>query len=278
MIKRVYILLFLFGYGIVLQAQQPVSVAEQATVPPPLAALSCDVGQKIVIAVYPVESPDVADITKPSWSSCLSGFGLIGKAIDLAHSPIDDLTPEFRKAIREVLGPVDLQQLLITRAKQVIKPRTSCETDFLPTTWEKPAAFHPSDKIVVIGFYFIILGGRPTVRGYLSAVVMTGENATKLTERATELDRIMEEMKKLEPYVRATDKRPDLGKLKQYSALARQLGTGLTPYIKGAGTMNYKSPDHSTDEWITNDGAVIKQEITAVMDQLIGDVSTILFK
>ncbi|MFZ2634287.1 MAG: hypothetical protein WA081_04230 [Desulfosalsimonadaceae bacterium] len=250
----------------------------QTAAPRALAALSCGEGQRIVIAVSPVESPDVAGIFKRSWSSYLSDFGLVGKVISTAHSPIDDLTPEFKKAIGAVLGPVDLQQQLLAQAEQVIKPRTSCETVFLPTTWEKPAVFRPSDRVVVMSFYFIFTRGRPTIMGYLNATVMTGKNAAELAKRADELGKIMEEMKKLEPYVRVTDKqRPDLGKLKQYAALSQKLGDGLTPYIDGVGTVNYTSPGHSTDEWLANGGAVMTQELAAIMDRLIGDVAGILF-
>jgi hypothetical protein len=258
----------------------------QAAAPRALAALSCGAGQRIVIAASPVESPDVAGIKQEqgwSWLSQINPLvfplpSLVGKLVTLALPPAEDLAPEFKKAIGAVLDPVDLQQLLLARAEQVIKPRTSCDTAFLPTTWEKPAAFRPSDRVVVIGFYLIFLGGRPTVTGLLSATVMTGENAAELAKRADVSGKIMEEMKKLEPYVRVYDKPPDFGKLKQYAALAQKLGAGLTPYIDGAGTVNYTSPGHSTDEWLANGGAVTTKEIAAVMDRLIGDVAGILFK
>ena len=260
----------------------------QAAAPRALAALSCGAGQRIAFAVYTVESPDVAGIKRELWWSALSSINplvfplpsVVGKMVNLAYPPVEDLAPEFKKGIGALLSPVDLQQLLLARAEQVIKPRTSCDTVFLPTTREKPAAFRPSDRVVVVGFTFMFTGYPPVVMGYLHATVMTGENAAA-AERAMlandESWKIMEEMKKLEPYVRVTDKRPDLGKLKQYEALAQKLGAGLTPHIDGAGTVKYTSPGHTTDEWLANGGALTTQEIAAVMDRLIGDVAGILF-
>jgi len=268
--------------------------------PRALAPLSCGAGQRIVIVASPVESPDVASIIKRSGSMHFVPFitpnpfnprtPWLQTAI-FSDVKFENVTPEFKKAIRAVLVSVDLQQLLLARAEQVIKPRTSCDTAFLPTTWEKPATFRPSDRVIVISLYskfaskFIV--DPPVFMGYLSAMVMTGENAAELAKRADETGKIMEEMKNLEPYVKVEPSGiissvltspVRLGKLEQYRALGQKLGAVLMPYIDGAGTMNYTSPGHSSDEWLANGGAVTKQEISAVMDRLIGDVAGILLK
>jgi len=136
----------------------------------------------------------------------------------------------------------------------------------------------PSDKVVGIGFYFMFSGGRPTISGYLSALVMTGENAAQIAQRADEYVKIRDEMKQLEPYVHVTDKRPDMGKLKQYAALAQKLGSGLAPYIEGTGTTHTQSSGHSIDDWMAGGGQLVTQEVAAVMDRLIGDLAKALFK
>jgi hypothetical protein len=255
----------------------------QTAAPRALAALSCGAGQRI-------ESPDVARIRRVRWWSVMNEIypfvfplpSLVGTVATLAHPPIEDLTPEFRKSIGAILEGVDLQQLLLSRAEQGLEPRPPCETAYVATSWDKPDGFQPSDKVVGIGFYFIftanVLQGRPTVTACLSAMVMTGENAAELAMRAAESGKILEEMKKLEPYVRVYDRRPDLGKLRQYAALSQKLGAGLTPYIDGAGTFQQDSPDHSTDEWVADGGKLAIQEIAALMDRLLAELGQALFK
>jgi len=262
--------------------------AKQAEALKPLAALSCSPGQRIVIVASPVESPYMAAIANRSWLDFLPS---VPSPIPIGHynvllitspkSSPKDLTTEFKKDIEEMLGSVDLQQLLLLQAELVIKSRRSCETTFLPTTLEKPAAYSSSDKVVVIMFYFSFMGhlaSPPSILGVLSTTVMTGENATELTKHADEAKKIMEEMKELEPYIRVTSKIPDTGKLKQCVELGKKLAAGLNPYIEGTGTVTYESPTHTTNEWLANDGAVAKQEIAATMNRLIGDMARILFK
>lgn len=262
------------------------AVDKQTEAPKPLAALSCSTEQRIVIAASHVESPDVAGIANRSLLDFLPSIPMAiptGPHIyNLAWitSP-KDLTTEFKKAIGEVLGSVDLQRLLLAQAEQVIKSRSSCNTTFVPTTLEKSPAYNSSDRVVVISLYFMFMGhlaSPPSIMGYLSAMVMTGESATELTKHTDETKKIMEEMKELEPYVRVIGKMPDTGKLKQYAALAKKLGASLTPYVDGAGTVKNESPTHTTDEWLANDGAIAKQEIAAMMNRLIDDVAGILFK
>jgi len=266
------------------------AVDKQTESPKPLAALSCSAEQRIVIAASHVESPDVAGIANRSWLDFLpsipmaipTGPHIYNLAwITSPKSSPKDLTTEFKKAIGEVLGSVDLQRLLLAQAEQVIKPRSSCKTTFVPTTLEKSPAYNSSDRVVVISFYFMFMGhlaSPPSIMGHLGVTVMTGESATELTKHTNETKKIMEEMKELEPYVRVIGKMPDTGKLKQYAALAKKLGASLTPYVDGAGTVNYESPTHTTDEWLANDGAIAKQEIAAMMNRLIDDVAGILFK
>lgn len=252
----------------------------QVAAPKALTALSCSSGQRIVIAALPVRSPVVLGIKQKRWWSDLVVLktSRVGQLALLALPSDKDLTPEFRESIGAMLQDVDLQQLLLARAEQIIKPRSSCYTAFLPTTLDDPAAFNSSDRVVVIKFYFSLTGNQPVLWSGLSALVMTGENAAELAKRSDEFEKIMDEMKKLEPYVLVYDRRPDLDKLKQYVELAQKLKANVTPYIDESGMVNYTSPGHSTDEWLANDGAAMTKEIAAVMDRLIGDVAGILFK
>jgi len=267
----------------------PVTTAiMQDAKPKALAALSCSSGQRIVIAVSPVKAPYMAGrILKRSGSMIPSFYTTVNpfnphipwvQMTMVDNTKIDDLTNEFRKTIGEVLGPVDLQKLLLTRTEQIIKPRVSCETTFLKMTLEKPETFLPSDIVLVISFYSTFTGSPVVLMGYLSGVVMTGKNATDLANRADESGKIMDEMQKLEPYVLVDNKIPDIGKLNQYAELARKLQVGLTPYIDAAGVINYTSPGRSTDQWLANGGVMTTKEISAAMDRLIGEMAGILFK
>lgn len=260
----------------------------QDSTPKALTALSCISGQRIVIAVSPVQIPYVAGrILKRSGSMVPFFYTTVNpfnpripwvQMTVVDNTRIDDLTNEFRKTIGEVLDSVDLQKSLLTRTEQIIKPRISCETTFLKMTLEKPETFLPSDRVLVISFYSTFTGSPVVFTGYLSVTVMTGKNATDLAKRADESGKIMDEMKKLEPYVLVYNKMPDIDKLKQYAELARKLQVGLTPYIDAAGTVNYTSPGRSTDQWLANGGTMTTKEIFAAMDRLIGDMAEILFK
>ncbi|MDO8501782.1 MAG: hypothetical protein Q7S20_08055 [Gemmatimonadaceae bacterium] len=253
----------------------------QTATPKPLSVLSCGAGQRIVIAASPVKSPNAAGVYKHSGSSGVSGPGLVGIIIRLVDPPrFDDVTPEFKTAIGAVLDPVDLRQLLLARAEQVIKPRTSCETVFLPVTWEgeEPAAFRPSDRVVAISLSFLFIGERPAITALLAVSVTTGENIAETDKRAPEIRKIVEEINQLKPYFPVYNKQPDVAKLTQLAALTQKIVAIVMPYVDQSGTVNYKSRGHSTKEWLANRGALTTQEIAAAMDRLMDDLAGILFK
>lgn len=240
--------------------------------PRALAGLSCGAGQRIVIAAYPLDSPDVAGMQRKLWWSGLSDLNplvfplpsLIGKAVTLALPPVEDLAPEFRKSINVTLQGVDLRQLLFSRAEQSLKPQPPCKTAYVASSWDKPGEYQPSDKVVGIGLYLIFLKNRPTITGYLSATVMTGENAVA-RERA------------MLPYFAICEpKAADLDKLQQCAALAQNLGAGLPPPIDSM-TFYQESPHHSTEEWEADGGKLVIQEITVLMDRLLADLGQALF-
>jgi hypothetical protein len=251
----------------------------------PLAPLACEGKERIVILVAPVETPDVMGIIKRTWSSGLgtmffpgSLLGLGGAIAELAHSPVEDSTPEFKKAITAAIGSADFHQLMLSRSEGVIKPRTSCETVFMGSSLMKPVPLQPSDKVIGIGFNFAFIGGNPKVHAYLSAMSMSGENANRILEGAEERERTLQEMKKLEPYVRDSTKKPDMKKLKEYLALSQKLSGGTTPYLDGIGMFNGESSSHPTNDWVVGDGKLAMEEISGQMDKLTGKLADMLFK
>jgi hypothetical protein len=251
----------------------------------PLAPLSCRGKERFVILITAVESPDVMGIQMRTWSSGLSTMfapgsllALGGAIAALVHSPVEDSTPEFKKAITAAIGSADLNQRMLSNVEGVIQLRTSCETVFMGSSLAKPLPIQPSDRVVAIGFSFAFTGGNPRIQAYLSAASMTGTNADRILQGADEREKTLQEMRKIEPYIRDPGARPDMKKLRQYMDLSQKLAGGIAPYIDGVGMFNGESSSHSTSEWIAGEGKLATEEINGQMDKLAGKLADVLFK
>lgn len=143
---------------------------------------------------------------------------------------------------------------------------------------DKPLPLQPSDRVIMMGFYFAFIGGNPKIQAYLSAASMTGPNAERLLQGADEREKTLQEMKKLEPYVRDPGKRPDMKKLREYLALAQKLSSEMAPYYDGIGKFDGASSSHSTNDWVAGDGKLAMEEINGQMDRLTGKLADALFK
>jgi hypothetical protein len=85
------------------------------------------------------------------------------------------------------------------------------------------------------------------------------------------IDQSAEELKKLQEEIQSHPR--DLKKLNQYLTASQK----LLGYVDAGGTLPYNSTSHAQEEWLENEGGLVKQEVSTAMNRLTAQLAAVLF-
>lgn len=257
------------------------SFGQKDNKPKSLSALYLDNDATIVFEVYPIENPYVRDILHVDWSKISTGstfggvsgglFGAVSGGLTAAEKSIDDQTPEVKNAVMATLKNIDLQQLFLDALERNLKPKTKSQTLYLTNSTRKETSLGQSDRLVKMNLFFNFQGGHPSIKARL-IVSLVAKN-TNISELDQELDsfwKLTEEMRSNSP----------TGAMKETKNLMELIRASkrIMSYNECAQVFKVKSHSHSVEDWLKNDGSLIRQELEIIMDQLAIELADIVFK
>ncbi len=193
-----------------------------------------------------------------------------GAAAGAAVRPhTEDQTAEFKAAVSGALRDVDLQQVLLSALERNLSGKTPCQTIFRKTKTILDNTMPTNDRLVAVGVSFGFQGGKPVIKAWLGAMVVAkNANLEQVNTEAAALQKLSDEMRTMPPM-----KLMRSGKVKELQKVAAQ----LTSHMDGTQTLAGGSQSHPVEDWLANDGALIRREIEAVLDRLVIQLGGSLF-
>ncbi len=273
--------LALAGLALFLCAPNPASGQPPAI--PPLAALTCPEGGRLIFEAGSVERPAMSAVYHTDWGGWLDAFSLgtaiggIGGGVGMAGTPRTvDESKSFQAGMIAALKDVDLRKILLDALERQFRPRTSCATAFMTSNERHAATLTPSDRVVGVTFNFFFLGGKPNLRAFMgAALIAKGVDIAALERQAQGLKQLSDEAAaEAQTKVNLLHPNPmDLPKMRELMAAMGRLMSNLD----GMKSIQGESPSHSTKDWLAGNGKLIRSEYEATVDRLTGQLAATLF-